>query len=333
MKKLIAIILALVLLMAGCSQPAAVTDSQPAADASAQSEDASATNDAPEVKKIGMVVMTLQAEFFIALTNGMDQKFDEAGYDFTVASYDGDASKAVSVIENYIVSGVDCIISMVQDASCDTILKKAMDQGIKVVTAGGETAYYDLCVKSDNADCGLKIAEMAADFINGKLDGKAKVAAFVVKTNANPEMTLRSNAMLENLLKLAPGAEVVNEFETTGNVGECASAMENFLQQNPDIKVVVSYGDQGGLEAMEVIKAAGKAGDDFGIFGCDATQQSLASIAEGGIFRGTVYMGNLVDLIVDNVIRLMEGDETLGKTAIGENIKVTAENVNDYLTK
>ena len=335
MKKTITILIALVLAVAvvGCSanNSSGQTASSPSADVS----QAPAEDTAPErtpTMQIGMLVSTLQAEFFVSLTEGMKGIFEDNGYKMSVTSYDNDSNKAISIIENYTISDVDCIIAMVSENSCDTALKAAMDKGIKVVVPGVETGYYDLCLLADNKDVGTKIGEMASDFINTNFsdEEEVQVAAFV--STSSVDMADRSNAMLDTLKELAPNATVVGTSEYQG-VGEATAAMENFLQQYPDIKVVASYGDQGALEAVEVVKAANKAGDDFAAFGCDATQQGLKLIADGDIFRGTVFMGDLVEDVTSKTLRLLEGDPTLEKRNVTENIKITEENATEYLSE
>ena len=138
--------------------------------------------------------------------------------------------------------------------------------------------------------------------------------------------------MLETLEELAPDAEIVAQYDQTEIVvGAATAAIENYLQQYPDIKVVASFGDQQGLEAYEVFRAAGKATDDVGIFSCDALQQTMKLVAEGGIYRGTVYMGDLVNMIADNTLRLLEGDETLERKIITQGVKITKDNAEEYL--
>lgn len=330
MKKIIAILLVVVLSVAlgSCAANDGSSAGPDEAVVDAQTESDSQEGTEEVNNRIGMLVPTLQAEFFVNYSEGVKEILEENGYEMTVAGFEMDSNKAIEIIENYVVSNVACIIALVSDKSCDTALKAAMDAGIKVVVPGVETGYYDLCCLADNKDVGVKIAEMAADFINTKLDGKAEVVAFV--STANTDMADRSNSMVDTLRELVPGATI--ETTESKEVGEYAAAMENFLQMNPDIKVVVSYGDQGGLEALEVVKAAGKAGDDFAIFGCDCTEQALKAIAAGECFRGTVAMGDVVKDTALPTLQLLSGEQ-IEKRQISTNIKVTAENVDEYISE
>lgn len=303
----------LILFMASCSSPTATPTQAAKAPA------------AP--KKIGMLVPTLQYDFFVSLSDGMKAAFQAEGWEFTAMSYDGDANKAVSIIENFTTSGVDAIVAMVGDKSADSALKAAMDKGIVVIEAGVLTDAYTIGMVADNKDVGTKIGEMAADYVNKNLGGKANVVAFTNQTNS--DMADRSNAMVDAFKKNAPNATIVGT-TNIGNVGEGTAAMENYLQQYPDIKVVISYGDSPALEAVEVVKAANK-GEGFGVFGCDATEQALKEIAAGGLMKGTIDMGSIVKMMSEPTIKYLKGDTTVPKITKGVNIKVTSENIKEYV--
>jgi ribose transport system substrate-binding protein len=274
-----------------------------------------------------MLVPTLQYDFFVYLTDGLKAEFEAEGWEFTAMSYDGDANKAVSIIENFTTAGDDAIIAMVGDKSADSALQAAMDKGIVVVEAGVLTDAYTIGMVADNKDVGTKIGEMAADYVNKNLGGKADVVAFVSQSSS--DMADRSNSMVEAFKKNAPGANVVGT-ANYANVGDATAAMENFLQQYPDIKVVMSFGDAGALEAVEVVKAANK-GDGFGAFGCDATEQALKDIAAGGLMKGTIDMGSIIKMMAEPTIKYLKGDTTVPKITTGVNTKVTSENIGDYV--
>lgn len=324
MKKIVALILtaAMALSVTGCSM-------SPAGSASGSS--ASATSAASTTgkvgKKVGLLLPTLQSEFFINIADGVKKNLSKEGYTVNAASFDSTDSKAIEQIENFTVQKVDVIVAMVTDNACDDALKAAMDKGIKVYVSGVKTQYYDVCQLADNKDVGKKIAEEAADFVNKNLDGKAEVVAIV--STKSVDMANRSNSMVEEFQKLCPNSQIVGKAEYKA-VGDGTAITENMLQQHPNMKVIISFSDSAAVEAVEVVKAAGKANDKFGIYGCDSTQQGLKEIAANGVFRGTVNMGNLIDDMSNVTIKLLKG-EKVEKDLTSKNVKVTAENVKDFL--
>ncbi|MFD0692655.1 sugar ABC transporter substrate-binding protein [Paenibacillus sp. GCM10027628] len=279
-------------------------------------------------KKIGFLVPTLQGEFFINLVKDVTDKLKEKGYTVEATSFDSDSSKEISAIENYTVAGVDEIIVMLQDDAASEAMKAAMDKGIKIFAVGKETKYYDFLEIADNTAVGNNIAEMAADYVKQKYNGKTQIG--VMTNTKNTDLTLRSSGIVDTLQKLLPDSTIVMKQEAI-NIGEGTAFTENLLQKYPDTKVVVAYGDAMALEAVEVFKAAGKTGDGFAAFGADATKQGLQKIADGDIFRGTIDWGNFPTMTADNAYRLVSGDNSMGKKVVVPGIKVTKENISKYV--
>jgi ribose transport system substrate-binding protein len=280
-------------------------------------------------KTIGLLVPTVKIEFWSAIVTGFEQKMNEAGHKVILASYEGDASKAVECVENYIIQKVDAIWACMIDNSADDAFKRAMDAGIKIFAFATEQTYYNYIMLADNADVGVKIAEMAADFVNEKYGGKCQIGAITANNNQN--MAERSDAMVAALERLLPESKIVMTANVADTVpGEAMAFAENLLQKFPDVNVLCSWGDNMGIEAMETFKAAGKTGDGVAIFGCDATRQSLLSIKNGDIFRGTISFGDMVQQISDQILSAFAGELTEGKYYC-ENIKITAVNIDQFI--
>ncbi|GHT77566.1 D-ribose ABC transporter substrate-binding protein [Spirochaetia bacterium] len=317
MKKSISIVLAVVvLLLAACNG------------SKSNSGAAARTESGNQPKTIGFLVPTVRLEFWIGLADGYVKQMKAAGYNVISTSYEGDAAKTVECVENFIAQKVDVIVACVADSSADEVFKQAMDAGIPVFAFGNAPKNYSYLTVADNADVGLKIAEMAADFVNEKHGGKTQIA--VITSLTNPDMANRSEALLSNLRRLLPGSEIVMTVNTYDTVGDGTAFTENLLQKYPDCKIVCSYGDAMGVEAMEVYKAAGKAGSDVAIFGCDATRQSLLSIKNGDIFRGTISMGDLSEVLGNFTQDIFKGSLEKGTIYI-KNTKVTPANIGQYL--
>jgi ABC-type sugar transport system substrate-binding protein len=87
--------------------------------------------------------------------------------------------------------------------------------------------------------------------------------------------------------KFAPKAQLVGtqfaQEETQG-----ASAAANFLQANPNLKMILSAGDDPAFGAYTSATGSGKTGStDFFIGSCDGTSEALSKIAQGGIYQAT----------------------------------------------
>lgn len=159
------------------------------ASSTAVSSVASAAGSAAAAGKgtIGILMPTLNAEFFAVTANSMAARLAEEGYTGNIQGFDNDAAQAVSVIENFITDGVQGIAYMTVDTAGDDALKDTMDAGIKVLTCGVENANYDVCQIMDNKATGYQIGEMAANYINENFGGSAKVA-YITSTKSQNMM-------------------------------------------------------------------------------------------------------------------------------------------------
>lgn len=155
---------------------------------------------------IGILMPTLNAEFFAVTANSMAARLAEEGYTGNIQGFDNDAAQAVSVIENFITDGVQGIAYMTVDTAGDDALKDAMDAGIKVLTCGVENANYDVCQIMDNKATGYQVGEMAANYINENFGGSAKVA-YITSTKSQNMMD-RVEGYRQAMEELCPGADV-----------------------------------------------------------------------------------------------------------------------------
>ena len=95
--------------------------------------------------------------------------------------------------------------------------------------------------------------------------------------------------MVEALAANCPGAEVVKEASSVvADTG--MTYTENFLQSNPDMKVIMSIGDGAAIGANQAVKAAGKA-EGFGIYAVDGTIEALQLMANGDPIKAEVSFG------------------------------------------
>lgn len=307
----------------GASAPVASGASAPAtAGASASPAESDQSN------KIGILVPAT-TEFFAAVNQASSDAWKAAGYDVTVSSFNQDSGKQIEMIENYVSSGVKMICTNPGSNAGDDALKEAMAKGVKVFVYGVETSDYDLCAVEDEAKVGQTIGDMAADYVNKNLGGNVKAVALV--DTAGQDLAKRSNGMMDEFKAKCPNSEIVGTAEVV-NTGEGTAAMEDFLQRYPDVQIVIAYNDVFGLEAMQAMKAAGKDGDKYGVFGCDGTSEGLKDIKEGTIYRGTISFGDIGKDVADLGLKLLKGDYD-GQTHVKEYLScysVTSDNIDQY---
>lgn len=107
----------------------------------------------------------------------------------------------------------------------------------------------------DYAAFGGKGGELAAQCANEKLGGKGKALLFQNKEGVAGKADMEA-AMVAQLNAGAPGVEVAQTLIATERA-EALTKVGQVLQAHPDINVVVSVNDEGGLGAMGAFEAAG----------------------------------------------------------------------------
>lgn len=340
MKKILSIITtaAMVFGLAGCSSGSSASASTSAAATSASASEAAASSSASAADadrlvaqgatpKIGYLAPSLQTEFMIGIGQDLKAECDSRGWGYTEASFDNDSGKAVTSIENMVTSGVNVLLAMVSDSSCDDALKAAMDQGVLVVESGVITDAYDIALNVDQYHVGEMIAEMAADWADSEHDGKVNYVVYT--TYQNSDMQNRGQGIQDKFAELCPDSTLLEVVDIGKDVvGSGTSTTETMLQKYPDIDLILCYGDAAATESVEAVKAAGKA-DGFGIFSCDGTESAIKNIANGDVQQGTLQFGSLGQMVAENVQKYIEGTRFTNVVTM-DPVKITAENVADY---
>ena len=286
MKKVFALLLAAAMLlsMAACSgdstqstaaqtTSAQTTSAQTTAAASTDSEAYSAekffkmaadeivswTPVNPETKRVGLIVPDTTTEFYNGIIKDAKKIFEDAGYEFVSDGVNKDATRGVTAIESWVVQGIDAIIIMAQDQTCDLALKKAMEQGVLVVSASAQIQYYHHWLRQDNYDVGYQTAIMASNWM--KEHGFEKGQYICISNNTTEATADKSRGVVEGMAELLPEGECVGEIVFT-TYDQVRADADTLLMQYPDVKAIVAMHNAFSLIGLEAAKAAGMAVKD-----------------------------------------------------------------------
>lgn len=283
-----------------------------------------------EKAKIGLLAPTLQTEFFINIDDGLKKECEARGWDYVAVSFDNDSATAVTSIENMVTGKCDVIVAMVSDESCDDALRKAQEAGVKIIECGVQTEVFDVCLNTDQYTIGKEIGTMAGEWINSTLDGKGKVVVYT--TFQNTDMQNRGNGIQDGLKAAAPDAEILEVVDIGKDVvGSGTTTTETMLQKYPELNCIAAYGDAAAVESSEAAKAAGKSGDNFGIFSCDGTNQALKGIAENDPMHGTIKFEEMGPIMAEYSEKLLAG-ETFPDPIDFPTQQITSSNVSEFYT-
>ncbi|WP_411826868.1 sugar ABC transporter substrate-binding protein [Luteolibacter sp. AS25] len=284
--------------------------------------------------KVGMTVQDLSNPAWSGYCKAIEKEVEANGGDFNYVSCESNVSKQIVQIENFIARGMDVIIVHPADpAGIENVCREAREAGIKIISWDDDIENADTRWLIDNKKLGYEIGKQAAAFIKEKHSGKAEVA--ILNYPQLPVLLARGNGIKEALTELAPNATIVAATSAI-NPDEGITKMETIFQSNPNVKVVCCIGGGGSVGANEAAKAAGKIGDDFGIFAVDATPPELQAIKDNEGVRMSVIVTGTNTKIAKEMFGFIEkllAGEKVEDRVYREPIPVTIDNVDEFLGK
>jgi len=322
-KKLISIMLTVILAMGlagGCGASGGGNSSQ-------QEDTKNEANETNEIDEANEVNANVSGSYTVGMTLNLGNLTwaelaesakthgEELGMTITVQNSNDDATTQVSQIENFIQAEVNAIIvAAVESNSVEDVCKAAQDAGIKVIAYTQVIENADARYLVDAYNTGYACGESAAEWIK-EIYGDEEIEWALQDLPKYPEIIDRANGIKDAIEKLAPNAKLVAT-QPAEVMEDGQKNAENFMQSNPDIKVITSIGSGGGAGANEGVKSYISAEDyeNFGIFGIDATEQEIMNIINGDPQKSSVSLGGgavhgkmLID-IADNFRNDVEQD-------------------------
>jgi D-xylose transport system substrate-binding protein len=307
MKKLLAILILLTIVLSACAPKAA----------------APAVENGEKIK-VGLSFSDFATERWKNEEILMRGLLEEKGYEVLSQEANHDVKMQNDQIDNMVAQGVKALIVIAEDGDAIvTSVEKAADAGVKVIA-------YDRLVKSpkiaayisfNNVEVGRQQADgvmKAIDIENWDVEANGKLR--LVKLGGSPT---DNNAILfrqgqdEVLAKYEDKFELVSDqWVDNWDAANALKLMENILTAaGNDIDAVVASNDGTALGALQAMKAQGLAGT-VPISGQDATADGCNSIVKGELTVSILKdIRNLSPLAVDLIDKLLMGDTDTGLTS------------------
>ena len=350
MKKIIALLLALIMVFAlvacGNTDTPSTPDTPSSDTPSTPSTDAPSTPDTPadEPKTVAFVGFG-PGDFFDMLANTYIATMEAEGWKAEYTSGNFDPPTQISACENYIAMGVDVLVvwSVAPEAMAG-VIDQAMAQGIKVIAFVAKTDKYDVVMLSDDAALAGYCAKLAAKWIDETYanapDGSLDVAVFTCR--AAETGVVQGDVLLkmaEYSSKIGNVIEVECEDETPATG---LTKMENLYTTNPEIKLFLSAHNglaQGISNFFTGINSPVTDYSDMGIFcinGDTAVYDMIkASVNGENPLRGTVMTGGVQDTaneLRDMIVGITNGTIPAGHIQMAGTLFVDADTIDEFLS-
>lgn len=284
---------------------------------------------------IGISVLNLTGQFFIQLVDAAQDECDATGCTLMTNSCDSDSAKQITALENFISAGCDAIIVCAVDSEATKpVIAKAKEAGIAVVCLTSTIEGYDAYIGCEEYVLGYTQGCAVGQRIAEMYGTDEEVQAATLNYDLMESVIARKEGIMEGVQEYAPNVKFVAD-ATAADQEEGMSNTENFLQANPDLKVVCGVSDGAALGAYQAFKAAGMTDPDkYLIAGIDATDEALKLIDEESIYQVTVSQNPAATgkALVDTAIAVVN-KASYPKDSLFDLQAVTTENVKDYIAE
>ena len=338
MKKIIALVLALMIIMSmtACgAKPAETTPAAPAATEAAAAATEAAAEPAGDVKtyKVGVAIYQYNDNFMTLYRQEIENYFktletDTVKYEVTMVDGKNDMGEQTNQIDTFITQKMDVIIcNLVQTSSAEVIIDKVVAAGIPLVLINreplgdnGDESYPGIIdnptvcyVGADARQSGTYQGEIVLALPNkGDINGDGVVSYVMVMGDPeNPDAQYRTEYSIKALTDA--GVQVKELVKNVGNWDQTkgqeivAAALTQYGDQ---IEVVFCNNDGMALGAAAAIEAAGrKVGEDIYLLGVDALDE-CQEMVQKGTMTGTVLNDHIGQShkAVDVAIQALNGE-------------------------
>jgi ribose transport system substrate-binding protein len=232
---------------------------------------------AAEVKKIGLAVPNLQADFFNQIKLGVEKYAKSKGIEVVVVDAKNDTATQVSQVQDLMTQGIDAFIYIPAGAAAAAVpTRLAREAGIPVINvdrvpdnAPGDTFIAGESVESAYAVC---------KHIIEKAGGKGKMAIIHGQKGTTPEVDRFAGC--KRAIDENPGVQLVDQqWSNMWSADEGFSIAQNMLQANPDITMIFGQADGLAMGAAKAIDVANLS-DKVIIGGYDGDVSALEYLAK-----------------------------------------------------
>lgn len=263
------------------------------------------------------------------------REYDEEHDEIEVKMVDAknDSSTQLKQVEQFVVEGVDAIVTIpVETSSVGPLVNAAKSANIPIVVVnrlpeGDVVNKIDAYVGSESIQAGRLQMEEVAKLLNNKgniaiMNGELGHEAAIKRTEGNKE-----------IINKHAGMKVVREGTAKWQRADGIKLMENWIQSGEKIDALVSNNDEMAIGAIMALEAAGKL-NEVVVAGVDGTPDALKYIQEGklkvSVFQDPVKQGQGG---IETAVKLAKGEKLNDKMVWVPYELITKDNVQEYVKR
>lgn len=291
MKKLVAIVLAVMLLMSATS--------------------AFAYN-------VGFSQIGQESDWRTANTDNIKAIFEENTPEWNLIYADGQQKQENQIrdLKNFISQGVDYILfTGVVTTGWEEVLKEVNEAEIPLILLDRmpdcmADIEYAAAFGGDFIEEGRRMAYWAGNYVKSIGRDNEELNVVILEGTTGSSAALDRTTGINEVLPQFPNLKLIASQSGNFTTAEGQAVMESFLKAHDKIDIVLAENDGMGLGAIEAIKAAGKVpGKDIIIVGCDSVKLAFDAIVAGEM-NATIECTPLYGpFVMDTLKQLAAGEE------------------------
>jgi ribose transport system substrate-binding protein len=286
--------------------------------------------------RILAMVLTMEHEFMQQVALGFKiPPSDKTPVVVYVEDPKGSVEQQVSIIESYMIKGVDAIIGYPIDAAAlSPVLKEAKKKGIFIVTEGNHAMEEDVFCGLDEKDVGLFVGKAFVQWWKANRPSETPKIA-VLDIPKIPEPQKRATYFKEYLAANLPSAVIVAQQDAGGSAEMGLTITESILQAHPEVNFVYGINDSCALGGLAAVRNSNRS--DIAVCGIDASDQACSEMMKpltakkGGMaFSVATPPITLGKIMVESAIKLLK-KQAVAKSVQQPMFNVDRKNVGKYL--
>lgn len=284
------------------------------------------------IKKIGLAVPNLQADFFNQIKLGVENYAGKLGIEVVTVDAKGDTATQVSQVQDLITQGIDAFIYIPAGAAAAAVpTRLARREGIPVINVDrepegepGDTVIYGENVQSAYEVCS-HVIELAG--------GEGKMFIIHGQKGTTPEVQRFEGCKMA--IDENPGVELVSQqWSQMWSPDEGFSIAQNMIQAHPDVKMIFGQADGLAMGAAKAVEVAGLS-DQVIVGGYDgdvAALESLAACDTPFVVTATQSTQAMGVLAVNSAIAVVN-DASVPARQIPNAVLTTCDNAQQFVDK
>ena len=262
---------------------------------------------AKDVKKIGLAVSNLQADYFNQIKIGVESYAKEKGIQVITVDAKNDGATQVNQVQDLLTQNIDAFIYIPAGAAAAAVpTRLAKQAGIPVVNVdrNADGAPGDTFIATDNATSAYEVCK----HIIGLAGGKGKMLMIHGQKGTTPEVE-RTKGCNKAISENSGVKLVAEQWSEQWSQAEGLNITQNLLQANPDVTLIFAQADGLALGAAQAIKVSGVSQRVY-LGGFDGDTTALPILAQGGFdATATQQVRGIGRLAVDSAIKLAAGEK------------------------